>query len=386
MIDLCKKGDYNIISWIIERNITKLLQSKEIPEFFTALFNAFQYKNDIIQKIYRSIIGVGNFEDDKAFLVFIIESKKHLESYLSEDLPKPFQFGLENVIKLFIFSFQSIYQIHRKHENRLFRLFSQNLVSVHFFMFTSFLTNVPYNSGFEEHVNRKDIPLISSGDVMLDELLEGGFQKDLIYLLIGDRKPTSKILVATSVAAFADQNFNKRVGFVDGNNRFNPYYISKLAVSRRLSPTKVLENILLARAFTYDQIIELLENKIANLENIEVLLISGITSMLPNHELHNFEELLKAISGIKKVVEKFKPLIVITAPRHECSEIKPVGGNNLYHFGHVLVVIEQTERFIQYKLIQHPFLPEKALRKWLPREPRRGKKHPFEYNTLDKWI
>ena len=70
-----------------------------------------------------------------------------------------------------------------------------------------------YNSGFDEHTSKKDIPLISSGNAMLDELLEGGFQKDLIYLLIGDRKPTSKILVSTSVAAFADENFNKRVGF-----------------------------------------------------------------------------------------------------------------------------------------------------------------------------
>ena len=153
-------------------------------------------------------------------------------------------------------------------------LISQNLVSDPFFIFTYFSTIVSYNSGFEEHVNRKNLPLISSGDAMLDELLEGGFQKDLIYLLIGDRKPTSKILVATSVAAFADQNFNKHVGFVDGNNRFNPYDICKLAVSRRLSPTKVLEQILLARAFTYDQMIELLENKIANLENVEVLLTS----------------------------------------------------------------------------------------------------------------
>jgi len=245
---------------------------------------------------------------------------------------------------------------------------------------------VPYNSGFEEHASKKDIPLISSGDAMLDELLEGGFQKDLIYLLIGDRKPTSKILVSTSVAAFMDENFNKRVGFVDGNNRFNPYNISKLAVIRRLSPKMVLDRILIARAFTYDQMIELLENKIANLENVEVLLISGITSMWPNHELHSFEELLRAIGGIKKVVEKSQPLIVITAPRNEYSEFKPVGGNNLYHFGHVLVLIEQTERYVQYTLLQHPSLPEKQLKKYLPRKPKRGKKDSFNYMTLDDWI
>ena len=52
---------------------------------------------------------------------------------------------------------------------------------------------MPFNSGFDEHASKKDLPLVSSGDGMLDELLEGGFQKDLIYLLIGDRKPTSKV-------------------------------------------------------------------------------------------------------------------------------------------------------------------------------------------------
>ena len=245
---------------------------------------------------------------------------------------------------------------------------------------------MPYNSGFEEHASKKNLPLISSGDAMLDELLEGGFQKDLIYLLIGDRKPTSKILVSNSVSAFDDNDFEKRVAFVDGNNRFNPYDISKLAVSRRLSPTKVLERILLARAFTYDQMIEILENKITHLENIEVLLISGITSMWPNHEQHSFEELLRAIGGIKKVVETSKPLIVITAPRNSYSEIKPVGGNNLYHFGHVLVLIEQAENVVNYSLLQHPSLPEKQLRKWLPLQPKRGKKDTFDYHTLDNWL
>jgi len=37
----------------------------------------------------------------------------------------------------------------------------------------------------------------------------------MIYLLIGDRKPTSKVLITTSVAAFIDQNFNKYVGYIE---------------------------------------------------------------------------------------------------------------------------------------------------------------------------
>ena len=177
-----------------------------------------------------------------------------------------------------------------------------------FFVLIWFSTGVPYNKGLDEHANRKELSLISSGDATLDELLEGGFQKELIYLLIGDRKPTSKILVTTSVAPILNQDFEKKVAFIDANNRFNPYDISKLAVSRNLSPLKVLDNILLARAFKYNQIIELLENKFANLKKIEVLLVSGITSMWPNHEQNSFEELVRAIGGIKKSCRKIQAI------------------------------------------------------------------------------
>ena len=245
---------------------------------------------------------------------------------------------------------------------------------------------VVYNSGFDEHMSKKKLPLVSSGDAMLDELLEGGFRKDAIYLLIGDRKPTSKILVATSVSAFKDRNFNKYVAFIDGNNRFNPYNISKLAINRKMTPTKVLERILISRAFTYDQMIEILENKVTDLENVEILLISGITSMWPNYEQNTFEELSRAISGIKKVVEKSNPLIVITAPRNVYSKFKPVGGNSLYHFGHVLVLMEQTDREIKYTLLQHPSMPEKEIKKFLPRKPKRGMKPSVNNTTLDSWF
>ena len=243
-----------------------------------------------------------------------------------------------------------------------------------------------YNSGLDEHRSKKELPLVSSGDAMLDELLDGGFQKDTIYLLIGDRKLTTKVLVTTSVSAFVDRNFNKFVAFIDGNNRFNPYSISKLAISRKLSPTRVLEHILISRAFTYDQMIEILEHRITDLENAEILLISGITSMWPNYEQHTFEEMSRAFNGIKKVVEKLKPLIIITAPRNAYSEIKPVGGNSLYHFGHALVLMEQTEREIVYTLLQHPSMPEKQIKKQILRKPKRGMRPPIKNKTLDTWI
>ena len=123
-----------------------------------------------------------------------------------------------------------------------------------------------------------------SGDEILDEMLSGGFRHDLLYLLYGDKRIITNILLNTAVYAFKDSDFEKKVAFVDGNNRFNPYNVSKLAVRLNLSPSQILEHILIARAFTFDQMVELLEYKIAELENVKILLISGITTLWPNYE------------------------------------------------------------------------------------------------------
>lgn len=251
-------------------------------------------------------------------------------------------------------------------------------------------------SGLDKLHQNAASPIYASGDTTLDELLGGkGFQNDLVYLLIGDRRVVSKILLTTAVHTFTQfktqdgkcrGSYQEKVAFVDGNNHFNPYQVSKLAVSLNLSPHSVLENILIARAFTFDQMIELLEHRISALKEVKILLISGITTLWPNYEKNTFEELLKAIDGIKQVMKTYQSLIVITAPLHQYSAIKPVGGHSLTHFGQVLVLIENDERLVTYTLLQHPFLPETSLKRWLPLKPKRNLKVPQKNTTIDNWF
>ena len=223
-----------------------------------------------------------------------------------------------------------------------------------------------YDDGFKVFKRSNHLPLISSGDHTLDELLFGGFHRDLVYLLYGDKKLTTNILLTTAVIAqkaFSNGGFGEgiRVAFIDGNNRFNPYNVSKFAVSQNLSPQKVLESIFISRAFTWDQMVEILEHKLSTLEDVKVVLISGITTLFEIYEKQTFEDLLRAIDGIKKILWKTKPLIIITAPLNEYSLFRPKGGKFLSHFGNVLVLINDDERYVEYKLIQHPFLSENRL-------------------------
>lgn len=252
-----------------------------------------------------------------------------------------------------------------------------------------------FDSGLKVYRKYNDVTLVSSGDSTLDELLGGGgFHKELVYLLYGDketRKRITSILLTTAVNA-QKSPFNGgfgegiKIAFVDANNRFNPYNVGKYAVSQHLSPKQVLENILVARAFTWDQVVELLENKLSNLEHIKVVLISGITTLFQGYEKQTFEDLLKAISGIKKILERANPLIVITAPLNEYSTFRPKGGKILSHFGSVLILIRESERNVEYVLIQHPYLSENRLLKWKPKEPKRNLSNSLKNTTLDCWI
>ncbi len=207
-------------------------------------------------------------------------------------------------------------------------------------------------------------------DSTLDELLGGrGFQKDLVYLLYGDKKKCTNVLLTTSVIAhksFANGGLGEKikVAYIYANNRFNPYNASKFAVSQNLSPRKVLENIIIARAFTWDQMVELLENRLSKLEDIKVVLISDITTLFKGNDKQNFEDSIRAINKIKAILRKTKPLIVITAPMKEYSLYKPNEGKILSHFGSVLIMIKEDERYTEYILIRHPFLPENRLLKW----------------------
>ncbi len=250
---------------------------------------------------------------------------------------------------------------------------------------------MPFDSGLRVYKNNNKIPLVSSGDSTLDELLSGGFRKDLVHLLYGDKKKTTEILLTTSVIvqkAFTNGGLGDgiKVAFVDGNNLFNPYNISKFAVSQHLSPRTVLENIIIARAFTWDQMIELLENRLSTLDHVKVVLISGITTLFQSYEKQTFEDLLKAINGIKQIMSKTKPLIIITAPLNEHSLFRPKGGKIISHFGNVLVLINDDERYVEYILVQHPFLPENRLLKWKPRTPKRKLSNPLRNTTLDSWF
>ncbi|MBN2155537.1 MAG: hypothetical protein JW776_05805 [Candidatus Lokiarchaeota archaeon] len=225
----------------------------------------------------------------------------------------------------------------------------------------------------------KDPPL-KSGNKHIDELLGGGLRKGLVHLFIGNQKTTTDILMRTAVMAFLPQSkgglgiTTGKVVYIDGNNRFSPYFISQLSLSQNLSPQHILRNIYIARAFQWTQMVEIVEEKLTQMQDVHLVLISGLTSMFqPEREgkekegrlnQQSFDELKGAIQGIKTAIKQSNPIVVITVPKHDNSIHKPFGGKILSHFGCVAVEFFEQERRTDYFLAQHPFIGPKRVTKW----------------------
>jgi Rad51 len=240
----------------------------------------------------------------------------------------------------------------------------------------------------------KQVPPLSSGDPTMDTLLKGGFISGPNIFLYGPRRLLSLVLMKTAVNSFqanVDGGYSAhRVLYVDGENLFNPYFISKMAVSKNLDPQFVLKRIKVARTFTWNQMVEVVEEKIANIsdaeDSVDLVLVGGMTSQFNDTngasktpgkiDSRSFQDLNRMFSGLKVITERYNPVVVLTGPLHPKSLYRPMGGKLISHFCGIVVGIHKYPRYFDYSLDAHPFLPYRKERYWIPLENRSSRMKP----------
>lgn len=270
----------------------------------------------------------------------------------------------------------------------------------------------------EYYEDIKQFSPLNSGDPMLNVLLRGGFVPGPVYFLYGPKKMLSSILMKTAVNSLKksdEEQSSHLIAYIDGENRFDPYLISKLAVSNRLNPSSLLKQIIVSRIFTWDQMVEVLHEKLSTIhENrINLVLVDGITSMFEktsqlsdslrkrrqndsiNQKSLNskaFQDLKMMFLGLNKIIERFNPIIILTGPLHSKSEYRPAGGHILSHFSGIIVGIHENLRYVDYSLDQHPFLPNQNERFWRSPLSRQSPQKRVAFSktihnlTLDKYL
>jgi hypothetical protein len=136
-----------------------------------------------------------------------------------------------------------------------------------------------------------------------------------LSLFWGAETPTRSLLAALTLIAARGQ----QVRVFDGGNRFDGYFIARLA--RRLSsnPHAVLERVQLSRAFTCFQLAQLIENAPAALHSSgEVLFVLDLLTTFYDESvpLRESEHLLtKTIAHLKRLASSGPVIVGAREPR-----------------------------------------------------------------------
>ena len=197
-----------------------------------------------------------------------------------------------------------------------------------------------------------------SGIKPLDELL-GGFEKGLFYMLYDSLGLTADILRSLAVTAqlpISHGGLNSKVIFVDAQNIFNPYIIGRKSISIGLSPTRVLKNIFISRAFIFPHLHEIITNsleEITTVNNAKLVLVSGIVPE-PNLAPEDLQHMIEIMGTLKRLASVRKKIVIATNYVALNSNYKPAGGKSCQHYPNIIVRIITFDNHIEYQLIKHP--------------------------------
>jgi hypothetical protein len=222
-----------------------------------------------------------------------------------------------------------------------------------------------FSDGLEEWKKRSGEKKLDTGMLELNSLLNGGYMKGIIHILYGSKKPIIHLLLNAAINSLltttdGGQNASKIV-YVDAENAFNPYYLSEKIRALGYSPELLLKRIMVSRCFNWNQIVEVVAEKVP-LQIPNTLIISGMTTMFEYAE-KSFEDLRVMIAGIRSIL-KYNPTIILGTSMHTNSESVPMGGKLLSHLAGVMVSVQEKERYYELSLNKHPYLPPSSVKVW----------------------
>jgi RecA/RadA recombinase len=233
-----------------------------------------------------------------------------------------------------------------------------------------------------------------TGIPLLDELLGGGFESGLSYLLYGSSDCT-KMLQQTIATALLHYGPQSGIVVIDANNGIRPDIIlSHLrAASGSMPPDSHLQRLNVARAFTTDQLLSLLSEAPDTIHELHapILFVNGLTHLLQEEEestpqvttagapldLRVFRRGQLA-SHLKQLAFIQQIAVIVSADAPKRSRKPPLRiGQAARHRFHVLIQHTGQDLVETFTLEKHPSRP------WMQRstvksQPRR---RPSSYQT-----
>ena len=201
------------------------------------------------------------------------------------------------------------------------------------------------------HRQRSNIIRVTTGSKELDTLLQGGIETGCITEAHGEFKTgktqLSHTLCVTSQMSLEDGGGAGKVCYIDTENTFRPERIKAIAERFGLDPGDVLENIIVARAYTSEHQSQIITEAAAHFTEspFRMLIIDSLTGLwrvdyCGRGELADRQQKLNhRLAQLLKIAEEFNIAVFVTnqvtanpdGALAFAPKFKPIGGHIVAH-------------------------------------------------------
>ncbi|MBM3895420.1 MAG: DNA repair and recombination protein RadA [Thaumarchaeota archaeon] len=234
-------------------------------------------------------------------------------------------------------------------------------------------------SATEIYKRRQDIGKISTGTNCLDLLFDGGIETQAlteVYGEFGSGKTQFCHTMCVNVQKTKEEGGQEGgVLYIDTENTFRPERIVSIAKANGMDPEKVLDRIIVARAYNSAHQILILEEAgpIIKENNIKLIVTDSAAGLFRAEYLGR-----GTLSERQQRLNKFLHLLVRTAETYNCAAIatnqvmsspdvffgdptRPIGGNIVAHTSTYRVYFKKSGKKRIARMVDSPHHPEQEV-------------------------
>ena len=231
-------------------------------------------------------------------------------------------------------------------------------------------------SATEIYKRRQDIGKISTGTSCLDLLFDGGIETQALTEVYGEfgcgKTQFCHTMCVNVQKPKEEGGLDGGVLYIDTENTFRPERIVTIAKVQNLDPEKILENIIVARAYNSAHQILILQEAGPVIEenNIKLVIVDSAVGLFRAEYLGR-----GTLSERQQKLNKFVHLLVRTAETYNCAALatnqvmsspdtffgdptRPIGGNVVAHTSTYRVYFKKSGKKRIARMVDSPHHPE----------------------------
>jgi DNA repair protein RadA len=228
----------------------------------------------------------------------------------------------------------------------------------------------------ELYNKRKNIERISTGSKNFDELLGGGFEVNAITEIYGEFGSGKTQICHTSSVTVqqkrSEGGLEGGVIYVDTENTFRPERIVSISKSRNIDYIKVLENIVVAKAFNSAHQ-ELIIQEIGNILETKKIKLLVLDSAISHYRAEYLgrstlserqQKINKLMHMLIRISEAYKIAIILTNQIQSAPDtvfgdpFKPIGGNIIAHSSTYRIYLKKAGKNRIARIVDSPYHAE----------------------------